>query len=121
MLAPLPIVRAEHVGARRMLAENRVPSPSRSPQHIAISGHGHHICTGTCTTPKTDGPMDGLRALAATTNKTVNNDVNNEPDLPVGQVTVAGVFFGGKQFQAKKKASNLLSKTNSSMQQASLG
>lgn len=51
-----------------------------------------------------------LRALAAATNKTVNNYVNNEPDLPVGQVTVAGVFFVSKQFQGKKKASKFCQK-----------
>jgi len=55
---------------------------------------------------------------AATTNKTVNNYINNEPGLPVGQViAIAEVYFVSKQFQGEKK-SNLLSKTNSSMQQA---
>lgn len=89
-----------------MLAKNRVPSPSCSPQHVAVPGYRHQICTGTWTTRKTDEPMDVLRALAAATNKTVNNYVNNEPDLPVGQVTVAGIFFVSKQFQVKKKKPN---------------
>lgn len=52
---------------------------------------------------KTNGPVDGLRALAATTNKRVNNYVNNEPDLPVGQITVAGVFFVSKKISKKQK------------------